>query len=73
MAAKVIELKKVKNSYRMHFVRRELKAVQAVSHKFIIRVYEIIQNYNCTIIIMEQAWGSLADLLQKYGKELQSE
>lgn len=66
-AAKVIDLSKATDNYRVKFMPRELEVLKDVSDANIIRVYQILSVKELVIIILEYAAGGPLTALLKKG------
>lgn len=68
LAVKIIDLTKTSEKYRVRFLPREMRILQQVHHKNIIRMFEMSQSQKRIFIFMELAQnGTVADFLKQYG------
>ena len=68
IAIKVMDLIQSSNKYETEFIFREIDIVRKLSHKNIIKIYELIKTPNKIMIFMELAPnGNIADWISKRG------
>lgn len=66
VAAKVIDLEKTSDDYRLKFLPREIYTMKKLKHKYLIEIFDIIVAGNRVLIFMELAeGGDFLDLLQE--------
>uniref|UniRef100_A0A8C4NH15 non-specific serine/threonine protein kinase n=1 Tax=Eptatretus burgeri TaxID=7764 RepID=A0A8C4NH15_EPTBU len=74
VAIKTVNKLKIKNQQELNLIRREIEILSSLIHPHIIRIYEVFENDNKLVIVMEFASnGELFDYLHKQGQLRESE